>query len=136
MLDITALESDVDTAVSDVDEDNNTENVYFHPTILADESGCRVRIDEQKTDATLDPCWRMASQNKGRMFADNGVLYHRDKVCGHEVQQLCVPHGRRMQVMRLSHDAHLGNQKIYCHRHRLVNHANIEHGQNKQIQSL
>ena len=44
--------------VSDVDEDNNPENVYFHPTILADESECRVRIDEQKTDATLDPCWR------------------------------------------------------------------------------
>jgi len=52
---------------------------------------------------------------KGGMLVDDGVLYHQDEVCGHVVKQLCVPHGRRLQVMRLAHDAvvarHLGGQK-------------------------
>ena len=49
------------------------------------------------------------------MFLKDGLLYHRDEICGQEVEQLCVPHGRRLQVMRLAHDAamsgHLGGQK-------------------------
>jgi len=86
------------------------------PTIyLNNESDRDELINEQKTDATLDPCWRLAAQNKGGMFIENSILYHRDEVCGHVVQQLCVPHGRRLQVMRLAHDAvvsgHLGDQK-------------------------
>jgi len=53
------------------------------------------------------------------MLVDDGVLYHQDKVCGHVVKQLCVPHGRRLQVMRLAHDAvvagHLSGQKTREH---------------------
>ena len=52
-------------------------------------------IAEQKADTTLDPYWRMAAQNKGGMFVEKGVLFHRDEVCGYPVSQLCVPHGRR-----------------------------------------
>ena len=69
-------------------------------------------INKQKADATLDPCWHLADQHKGGMLVEDGVLYHQDEVCGHVVKQLCVPHGRRLQVMRLAHDAvvagHLG----------------------------
>jgi len=72
-------------------------------------------INEQKANATLDPCWHLAAQNKGGMFIENNILYHCDEVCGHVVKQLCVPHGRRLQVMRLAHDTvmsgHLGGQK-------------------------
>jgi len=55
-------------------------------------------IAEQKADTTLDPYWRMAAQNKGGMFVENGVLFHRDEVCGYPVSQLCVPHGRRLHL--------------------------------------
>ena len=45
-----------------------------------------------------------AAQNKGGMFVENGVLFHRYEVCGYPVSQLCVPHGRRLQVLRMAHD--------------------------------
>jgi len=53
-------------------------------------------INQQKADATLDLCWRLAAQNKDGMFVEDGVLYHRDEVCGHAVRQLCAAHGRRL----------------------------------------
>ena len=49
------------------------------------------------------------------MFLKDGLLYHRDEICGQVVEQLCVSHGRRLQVMSRAHDAvmsgHLGGQK-------------------------
>jgi len=72
-------------------------------------------IAEQKADTTLDPYWRMAAENKGGMFIDDGMLCHKDEVCGYSVTQLCVPHGRRLQVLHMAHDlvasGHLRNQK-------------------------
>jgi len=69
-------------------------------------------IAEQKADTTLDPYWRLAARGKGGMSVEDDVLYHQDEVGGHMVKQLCVPYGRRMEVMRLAHDAvttgHLG----------------------------
>ena len=62
-------------------------------------------IQEQKTDATLDPCWRLAKHGKGGMIVEDGILYHWDEVCGHKVKPLCVPYARRMQVMRKANDA-------------------------------
>ena len=62
-------------------------------------------IAEQKADATLDPYWRLAAGGKGGLYVEDVVLYHKDEVGGHKVQQLCVPYGRRMEVMRLAHDA-------------------------------
>jgi len=57
----------------------------------------------------------MTSQNNRRMFVGDGILYHRDEVCVHQVKHMCVPYGRPMQVMCLAHaavvDGHLGNQK-------------------------
>jgi len=48
-------------------------------------------------------------------FVKDCILYHYNEVCGHQVKQLCVPRGRRMQVMCLTHDAvvsgHLGKLK-------------------------
>jgi len=42
----------------------------------------------------------MVAKNISGMFVENGVLFDRDEVCGYPVSQLCVPHGRRMQVCR------------------------------------
>ena len=57
----------------------------------------------------------MAAENKGGMFVENGVLYHKDEVCGHPISRLCVLHGRRLEMLRTAHDAvtsgHLWIQK-------------------------
>ena len=39
-------------------------------------------IQEQKTDASLDPCWHLAKHGKGGMVVEDGILYHWDEVCG------------------------------------------------------
>jgi len=74
-------------------------------TDLTNADDCASLIAEQKADATLDPYWRLAARGKGGMYVENGVLYHQDEFAGHKVKQLCVPYGRRMEVMRLAHDA-------------------------------
>jgi len=105
---------EVDGKTSDVD---NTDLVNVdNPTVYPCSGSDRVAlISEQKADATLDPCWRLTDQHKGGMLVEDGVLYHQDEVCGHVVKQLCVPHGRRLQVMRLAYNAivvvHLGGQR-------------------------
>jgi len=107
----------VDESTPDVDtnQDNTPENVDYPFINFTNESDHKTLKDEQKADTTLDPLWRMTSQNNGHIFVKNGILYHREEVGGHEVKQLCVPHGRRLQVMRLAHDTvvsgQLGKQK-------------------------
>ena len=48
-------------------------------------------------------------------MVEDDLLYHYDEVGGHRVKQLCVPFGRRLQVMRLAHDTiaagHLASRK-------------------------
>jgi len=88
------------------ERDNAPENVEYPSVFLTNESDCKALVDEQQADGMLDPCWHMVSQNKGRMFVEDCILYHYDEVCGH-------------QVMRLAHEAvvsgHLGNQKTSEH---------------------
>ena len=95
--------------------DDITDNVDYPDASFVNKTDHETLIEEQRNDATLDPCWRMALQGKRGMFVENGLLYHWDLVCGHEVKQVCVPHGRHVQVMRLAHEAitvgHLRGQK-------------------------
>ena len=51
---------------SDIDG-SELENID-HLNQLNSKSDRDVLISEQKTDATLDPCRRLAAQNKGGMF--------------------------------------------------------------------
>ena len=79
-------------------------------------------IDEQKNDETLKKAWSFAQKNKANYFVKGGVLFHRDKVCGQKVEQVCLPTSRRDEVCRLAHDLdHLGvkktNEKIRIHFH-------------------
>ena len=60
--------------------------------------------DEQKSDETLLDCRNMAHQGKGNYVISRGLLYHKDKVEGQSVCQLCVPVGRRDAVLKLAHD--------------------------------
>jgi len=105
--------------VDDPFNKSQTDNVDRPSTNLTNIDDRSSLIDEQKADATLDQYWCLASRRKGGVCVEDGVLYHQDEVAGHKVKQLCVPYGRRLEVMRLAHDAvttgHLGSHKT-CER--------------------
>ena len=83
---------------------------------IHDDSGTQALIAEQKSDKTVQPCWQLAKQQKGRMVVENGILYHNDEVCCHTIKQLCVPEGCRVTVMQLAHDTnHLAGKKTSQH---------------------
>ena len=69
-------------------------------------------IAEQHSDASLADCWQ---QFAGDFMISRGVLYHKDKVEGQPICQLCVPESKRVQVLKLAHDSvfgcHLGEHK-------------------------
>jgi len=76
-----------------------------------------VLIAEQQSDASLSVCCEHAKVNKGDFVVSESVLYHKDKVEGQPVYQLCVPESRRTQVLKLAHDSafgcHLGERKTW-----------------------
>ena len=61
-------------------------------------------INEQQTDETLLECIRLAKQRKGGYFIRDSILFHKDRVCGHSVDQLVLPLNRRSDVLKLAHD--------------------------------
>jgi len=91
------------------------ENVDHTLVEIVDQGNLDKLIAQQQGDQTLKMYWEMAKLNNGGMFVRNCVLYHRDKVCEYNVEQLCVPTGRRDEVMRLAHQrltgGHLKAQK-------------------------
>ena len=72
-------------------------------------------LHEQQQDETLSDCWSMARQSKGNFVVSRGLLYHKDKVEGQPVCQLCVPTARCDAILKLAHDSvyggHLGERK-------------------------
>jgi hypothetical protein len=73
----------------------------------------KIKIDlreEQSVDTTLSSCRKLANQNKGGFEWRNGILFHNDHVMGQRVEQLCVPLGRRPDLLELAHiqGGHLG----------------------------
>ena len=71
-------------------------------------------IMEQREDDSLSNCWLLAKQRKCGSFTREGMLYHKDKIFGQIVEQLCLPMSRRVPPMKLSHETyggHLGYKK-------------------------
>jgi len=83
-----ALQTDVDNP--------DTQQAEFEGDVTA-------LVSEQKADPTLDRCWAQAAEGKGGFVVHRGLLYHKDQVEGQPVSQLCVPQGRRDNVLRLAH---------------------------------
>jgi len=69
------------------------------------EGDVAVLVSEQKADPTLDRCWAQAAEDKGGFVVHRGLLYHKNHVEGQPVSQLCVPQGRRDNVLRLAHES-------------------------------
>ena len=79
-------------------------------------------IDEQRQDETLSNCWKMARQGKDNFVISRELLYHKDKVKGQAICQLCVSISRRNAVLNLAHNSvygsHMGERKT-CQRIKL-----------------
>jgi len=91
-------------------EVNTQEDVDSLPTnhfYSAAESS--ILAQEQEQDPTLAPCWVQAQAGKGGFVVHKDLLYHQDQVDGQPVSQLCVPQGRRAQILRFC--GHLGERK-------------------------
>jgi len=72
-------------------------------------------IAEQYSDGSLAECWQQAKANKDDFVISRGVLHDKDKVEGQPICQLCVPEGKRVQILKFAHDSvfgcHLGQRK-------------------------
>jgi hypothetical protein len=75
---------------------------------------------EQKACPSLSKCWELAKQNRGNFFVENGLLYHRDNILGHKINQLCLPEKRIPIVLEMGHDAPFaGHMAFQTTRHRI-----------------
>jgi len=79
------------------------------------EADATALLMEQEQDPTLATCWTRAQAGKGGFVVHKGLLYHRDQVEGQAVCQLCMPQGRRDNILQLAHESvfggHLGERK-------------------------
>ena len=107
-----------DAAVSDSTvQSNSGDDVCYADCLALSDSVCVADelIAEQHSDASLADCWQQAKANKGDFAICRGVLYHKYKVEGQPICQLCVPVGKRVQTLKLEHDSvfgcHLGECK-------------------------
>ena len=64
------------------------------------EATADVLKQEQLADVTLAAPWRMASQGKGNYFIKEGLLYRTEKRFGQTIKAVCIPQGRRPEVLR------------------------------------
>jgi len=87
--------------------------------ISGDETGDALETAErdllamQQSECETLKKWMLAAKNKqGNLFIRNKLLYRRDKVCGVEVEQVCLPLCRRSKVLQLAHGTcHLATKR-------------------------
>jgi len=66
-------------------------------------------LSEQVADESWKNAWTLAANGKGNFYVQDGLLYHRDKVLGQKVNQLCLPRSKIKDVCQLAHGIyHLG----------------------------
>jgi hypothetical protein len=61
-------------------------------------------IEEQSEDPNLKKYFDMVKIGNKMFFIRDGILYHRVKVQGNRVEQLCLPERRIETVLKLAHD--------------------------------
>jgi hypothetical protein len=61
-------------------------------------------IKEQSEDPNLKKYFDMVKNGNQMFFIRDGILYHRGKVQGNRVEQLCLPERRIETVLKLAHD--------------------------------
>jgi len=51
----------------------------------------------------------LADRDKAGYYVRDGILYRKEKILGHEIEQLCLPRSRREQAIRLAHETYGGH---------------------------
>jgi hypothetical protein len=59
---------------------------------------------EQADDETLKGWFSLAKRGKGNFAIHDGILYRNEKILGQNFMQLCLPKGRRTEVLTMAHD--------------------------------
>jgi len=72
-------------------------------------SSAEALIAEQKNDKSLAICWSLAERNKAGYFVRDGILYRKERILGHEYEQLCLPTTRRALAIKLAHETYGGH---------------------------
>jgi ribosomal protein L21E len=85
----------------------NESAAFVDPDQLSNERTAHSELmsDEQRNCSTLKECWEFAKTNKNNFFVENGLLYHRETILGHKINQLVLPVSRRKVVLEFAHDA-------------------------------
>jgi len=61
-------------------------------------------MKEQQRDPALSKYFDMVRKGNRQFFIRDGLLYHRSKVNGNKVEQLCLPQERVGTVLKIAHD--------------------------------
>jgi len=103
-------DDDVDDDNGDIDDDDAVLNL---DDVDCDKSQNVANAEqlalEQQNDKSLALCFSLAKHDKAGYFIRDGILYRREKILGHEVEQLCLPKTRRPQAIRLAHHGYGGH---------------------------
>ena len=105
-----------DEVIAEGDSNDDDDNTYVKSLTsspqVADNAEAKRLRDEQRIDISLKGAWLSAEKGKGNFYVKDDLLYHRDKVMGLKVDQLCVPTSRREEICHSAHDlAHQGYKR-------------------------
>jgi len=68
---------------------------------------------EQRNCVQLKPCFEQAKRRQNNFFVKNNLLYRRERIVGHNIDQLCLPQSRIDTVLALGHDSGAGGHMGY-----------------------
>jgi len=97
---------------SDDDDDDDDETVIDLDNVNKDEVSAKsINVAdaeqialEQQNDKSLALCISLADRDKAGYYIRDNILYRKENILGHEVEELCLPRSRRSQSIRLAHE--------------------------------
>ena len=98
-------DDDEDETVVDLD-DVNRDDVSSKSKNVADAEQIAL---EQQNDKSLALCFSLAERAKAGYYIRDNMLYRKENILGHDVEQLCLPRSRRSQTIRLAHETFGGH---------------------------
>ena len=103
------LETPVDGSVTDYtvahsSECDNGDEVPDESRISHSRPNFVDLLKDQQEDETLHECAKLAKQGKGGYFFRDSILFHKERVCDQNVDQIVLPYNRRQHVLKLAHD--------------------------------
>jgi hypothetical protein len=95
---------DIDHIMMTTDEDGHELQANRHVETDLTSADTMTLIREQHDDPALSKYFDMALHGNKQFFIRDKLLYHRSKVNGNKVEQLCLPQKRVETVLKIAHD--------------------------------